>query len=100
MEELEKYIDDAYLAGLHTVRVVHGKGTGSLRTGVQNYLKNNPQVKSYRSGVYGEGDLRSDNCRVKKLKVWQIVLFTARVVTVHCLWLGSLWRGRQNCQCD
>lgn len=53
---LDKYLDDAYLAGIHTVRVVHGKGSGSLRTGVQNYLKNHVHVKSYRLGVYGEGD--------------------------------------------
>lgn len=54
--ELDKYLDDAYLAGIHTVRIVHGKGSGNLRHGVQNYLKNHVHVKSYRLGVYGEGD--------------------------------------------
>lgn len=63
IEKLDKYIDDAYIAGLHTLRIVHGKGTGSLRKGIQEYLKTNSQVKSYRSGAYGEGDLRSHNSR-------------------------------------
>ena len=53
---LDKYLDDAYLAHLHEVRVVHGKGTGALRKAVGNYLKHSPYVKSYSLGEYGEGD--------------------------------------------
>ena len=54
--ELDKYLDDASLAHLSTVRVVHGKGTGALRTGIHNYLKRQKRVKSYRLGAFGEGD--------------------------------------------
>ena len=53
---LDKYLDDAYLSRLSTVRVVHGKGTGALRSAVQNHLKRIKYVKSYRLGEYGEGD--------------------------------------------
>ena len=53
---LDKYLDDAYLAHLPSVRVVHGKGTGALRQGVHNYLKRVSYVKSYRLGEIGEGD--------------------------------------------
>ncbi len=59
---LEKYIDDAYLSGLHEIRIVHGKGTGLLRKGVQEYLKSNVHIKSFRLGMYGEGDSRSNYC--------------------------------------
>lgn len=54
--ELDKYLDDAYLAHLPSVRVVHGKGTGALRSAVQNHLKRLKYVKEYRLGEYGEGD--------------------------------------------
>ncbi|MBE5857115.1 MAG: endonuclease MutS2 [Lachnospiraceae bacterium] len=54
--ELDKYLDDAYLAHLPSVRIVHGKGTGALRSAVQNLLKKNKSVKSYRLGEHGEGD--------------------------------------------
>ncbi len=56
MSVLDKYLDDAYLAHLSTVRVVHGKGTGALRSAVQNHLRRVKYVKSYRLGEYGEGD--------------------------------------------
>lgn len=54
---LDKYINDAILANLTTIRIVHGKGEGILRKAVHDYLKNHPNVKSYRLGQYGEGDL-------------------------------------------
>ncbi len=53
---IDKYIDDAYLSGLKQIMIVHGKGTGALRDGVQRYLRRNAQVESYREGVHGEGD--------------------------------------------
>lgn len=53
---LDKYLDDAYLAHLPSVRIVHGKGTGALRNAVQNHLKRIKYVASYRLGEYGEGD--------------------------------------------
>ena len=56
LSELDKYLDDAYLAHLPSVRIVHGKGTGALRNAVQNYLRRNKIVKSYRLGEFGEGD--------------------------------------------
>lgn len=53
---LDKFIDDAVMASLKTISVIHGKGTGALRAGIHKYLKNNKFVKSYRLGSYGEGD--------------------------------------------
>ena len=56
LAELDKYLDDAYIAHLPSVRVVHGKGTGALRSAVHNHLKRLKYVKEYRLGEYGEGD--------------------------------------------
>ena len=56
LAELDKYLDDAYLAHLSPVRIVHGKGTGALRAGIHSYLKRLKYVKSYRLGAFGEGD--------------------------------------------
>lgn len=55
--ELEKYIDHALIANLSTIRIVHGKGEGILRKAVHEFLKNHPNIKSYRLGDFGEGDL-------------------------------------------
>lgn len=55
--QLDKYLDDAYLAHLPSVRVVHGKGTGALRNAVHNHLKRLKYVKEFRLGEYGEGDV-------------------------------------------
>ena len=56
MPMLEKYLDDAYLAHLETVRVVHGRGTGALKNAVHQRLKKLKYVKDFRLGVFGEGD--------------------------------------------
>ena len=54
---VDKYLDDANLSKLETVRIVHGKGTGKLRTGIHSFLKKHPHVKSFRMGTYGEGEM-------------------------------------------
>jgi DNA mismatch repair protein MutS2 len=55
--ELDKYLDDAVLTGVGQVYVIHGKGTGALRSGIQDFLRGHHHVKSFRLGQHGEGDL-------------------------------------------
>lgn len=54
--KVDKYLDDACLCHLTSVRIVHGKGTGALRNGIQNYLRSNPVVSGFHQAAYGEGD--------------------------------------------
>ena len=55
LPRLDKYLHDAFMAGLYRVSVIHGKGTGTLRQVVRERLARHPLVKSYRRGEYGEG---------------------------------------------
>lgn len=54
---VDKFLDDCSIAKLQTVRIVHGKGTGKLRAGIQAFLKKHPHVKSFRIGTFGEGEM-------------------------------------------
>ena len=65
IEKVDKYIDDASLAGLAKIEIVHGKGTGALRSAVQAHLKRHPLIKTYRLGVFGEGE---DGVTIAELK--------------------------------
>ncbi len=53
---VDRYIDNAVLSGLSEINIIHGKGTGALRAGIQDYLRTDKRVKSFRLGNYGEGD--------------------------------------------
>lgn len=55
-EKLDKFIDDALITGVHSIRIVHGKGTGALRSAINQQLKRDKRVQSFRLGEYGEGD--------------------------------------------
>ncbi|HBS90526.1 MAG TPA: endonuclease MutS2, partial [Eubacterium sp.] len=53
---VDRFLDDALMAHLHKVTIIHGKGTGALRKGIHQFLKSQPHVKSFRLGEFGEGD--------------------------------------------
>ena len=55
--EIDKYLDNCALSGLASIRIVHGKGTGALRSGIHSFLKAHPHVKSFRVGTFGEGEM-------------------------------------------
>ncbi len=57
VSKLDKYLDDALLSNLNQITIIHGKGTGSLRKGIHEYLKRQTHVASYRNGEFGEGDM-------------------------------------------
>jgi DNA mismatch repair protein MutS2 len=54
--EVDRFIDNCLIAGIETVTIIHGKGTGALRAAVHQFLKQHKNVKSYRLGEYGEGE--------------------------------------------
>ncbi len=56
IDKVDKFIDDAYLAGMDIISIIHGKGTGALRTGIHEFLRKHSKVKTYRLGEFGEGD--------------------------------------------
>ncbi len=56
LSETDMFLDQASMSGLSTVTVIHGKGTGVLRNGIQQMLRKHPHVKSFRLGKYGEGE--------------------------------------------
>lgn len=54
---IDKYLDNCFLNGLMTIRIIHGKGTGALRKGIHKYLRSHPHVKDFRIGTFGEGEM-------------------------------------------
>lgn len=65
VHELDMFIDNAVLTGVKVLTIIHGKGTGILRKGIQQHLKGHPSVRDFRSGVFGEGE---DGVTIVELK--------------------------------
>lgn len=63
---IDKYLDDVYLSSLNSIRIVHGKGTGKLRSSIHLFLKKNSHVKSFRLGTFGEGEMGVTVVEMKK----------------------------------
>lgn len=63
---IDKYLDNCYLSGLSSVRIIHGKGTGILKNGIHNFLKKHPHVKNFRLGTFGEGETGATVVELKK----------------------------------
>ena len=63
---VDKYLDSCSLSSLESIRIVHGKGTGKLRQGIQRFLKTNSHVKSFRNGTFGEGEMGVTIVEIKK----------------------------------
>ncbi len=73
---LDRFLDDLLLSGLTECTVIHGKGTGALRAGIQKYLKSDPRVRTFRLGTFGEGDNGVTIVAIKEYILWS-ALFTA-----------------------
>lgn len=66
MLDVDKYLDDVYLSGINKITIIHGKGTGVLRSGINQLLKDHPHVKSFRGGGYHEGGLGATIVEIKQ----------------------------------
>ena len=64
--ELDRFIDNAVMTGINTVTIIHGKGTGVLRSAVQSHLRHHKSIKSFRIGLFGEGENGVTIAEIKK----------------------------------
>jgi DNA mismatch repair protein MutS2 len=65
LADVDKYLDDAFIAGLHEVSIIHGRGAGVLRDGIRSMLKTHPHVNGFRRGDYDEGGDGVTICTLK-----------------------------------